>query len=146
MTMERRSLPKSWKGGIAGVPAVGFSLLPKFVCPVCSPGDAALLSAMGVGFLASTRYLLPLTAILLAVAVASLFVGAPNRRGRAPFWTGTVGAVFILFGKFWVDATMVTYAGIGLLVIASVWNAVPRKTKADFCGACLPARSKRSTT
>jgi hypothetical protein len=131
----------TWKN-VAGVPAVGFSLLPKFVCPVCSPGYAALLSALGVGFLASTRYLLPLTALLLAVAVASLFVGAPNRRGRAPFWTGTVGAVVILFGKFWVDAATVTYAGVGLLVLASVWNAVPRRTTADFCGACLPAEAR----
>jgi hypothetical protein len=95
---------------------------------------------LGVGFLASTRYLLPVTALLLAVAVASLFVGAPNRRGRAPFWTGTVAAVVILLGKFWIDAAMVTYAGVGLLVLASAWNAVPRKTT-DFCGACLPAEA-----
>jgi hypothetical protein len=122
-----------WKDAF-GVPAVGFSLLPKFVCPVCSPGYSALLSALGVGFLASTRYLLPLTTVLIGVAVASLFVGASNRRGRAPFWMGVVASAVILFGKFWIDAATVTYVGVGLLVIASVWNAVPRKTKADSAG------------
>lgn len=131
-----------WKHSMAGVPAMGLSLLPKFVCPMCAPGYAALLSALGVGFLASTRYLLPLTAVLLGVAGASLFIGARTRHGLAPLRMGVVAAVVILFGKFLFDAALTTYSGVGPLVIASVWNAVPQRATADFCGSCLPAEAR----
>ena len=135
----------TWKSGVLGLPAVGLSLLPKLVCPFCSPGYAALLSSVGVGFLASTRYLLPLTTILLSVAVASLLVGATRRHGRGPFWMGVGAAGFILFGKFSLDSALVMYSGVGLLVIASVWNALPRRTSATFCGACLPTEVRSQT-
>lgn len=101
--------------------------------------------ALGVGFLVSTRYLLPLTTILLTLAVASLFIGAASRRGCGPFWTGAEAVGFILFGKFSLNAALVMYAGVGLLVIASVWNAFPRRTTADFCGNCLPADVRSHT-
>ena len=35
------------------------SLLPKVICPMCSPAYAAVLSSVGLGFLVSTAYLLP---------------------------------------------------------------------------------------
>jgi hypothetical protein len=129
---------RRWKNGVLGLPAVGLSLVPKFVCPVCSPAYAALLSSLGVSFLASTRYLFPLTTVLLSVAVASMFIGAATRRGRAPFWTGVAAAVLILFGKFSLDSAVVMYSGVGSLVIASAWNAFPRRTTGPVCGACLP--------
>ena len=128
-----------WKHGILGVPAVGLSVLPKVVCPVCSPAYAALLSSLGIGFLASTRYVLPLTAVLLAAAVASLFIGAATRRGLAPFWSGVFAAGCIVLGKFVLDSAVATYAGIGMLVVASVWSAVPRRTAASYgklAGCC----------
>lgn len=129
---------RTWKSRVLGLPAVGLSLVPKFVCPVCSPGYAALLSSLGVGFLASTRYLFPLTTMLLTIAVASLFIGATTGHGLVPFWIGGAAAAFILFGKFSLDSALVMYFGVGLLVMASVWNAIPRRPTANVCG-CLPA-------
>jgi len=87
---------RTWKQTVLGIPAIGVSALPKIVCPVCAPAYAAVVSALGVGFLASTRYLLPLTTMLLTLALASLFIGAAARRGRRPFWIGTAAATFIL--------------------------------------------------
>ena len=133
---------RTWKRGVFGLPAVGLSLLPKVVCPMCSPAYAALSSALGVGFLASTRYLFPLTTVLLSVAVASMFIGATTRRGRGPFWTGVAAAAGILFGKFSLDSARVMYAGVGLLVVASVWNAFSRHTTETFCGGCLPTEDR----
>ena len=129
-----------WTSGIAGMPAIGASMLPKVVCPVCSPGYAALLSSLGVGFLASARYLLPFTAALLTVTVASLFIDARKRRGFGPLTIGITAAMLILVGKFGVDSAAVMYVGIGLLVVACACNAVARRGTTDFCAAgCLPA-------
>lgn len=132
---------RTWKEGVLAGPAVGVSLLPKFVCPVCSPAYAALLSSLGLGFLISTRYLLPLTLVFLSLAVAALGFRSSTRRGRRPFCTGLAAAGGVLMGKFWLDSPATTYTGVGLLVLASVWNAVPRRPTASVCPACLPTEA-----
>ena len=68
---------------LAGLlPAVGAALLPKLTCPACWPAYAALLSALGVGFIDYTPYLLPLTLAFLAVTLAIL--AWRPRRGPKP--------------------------------------------------------------
>jgi hypothetical protein len=95
-----------------------------------------VLSSLGLGFLVSTTYLLPVTVAFLAVAVGALAFRAPSRRGLRPFWVGVIAAGSVLAGKFWLDSERITYAGVGLLVVASVWNVIPRR--AIIC-SCLPA-------
>ena len=126
---------RTWKQSVVSLPAVGFSLVPKVICPVCSPAYAAVVSSLGLGFLISTKYVLPLTLILLSFAVGSLGFRASSRRGLGPFWMGVAAAGGILIGKFAYDSVITTYSGVGLLVVASVWNAIPQRT---FCPACLP--------
>ncbi len=63
---------RTWKESAMALPGIGVSLLPKVVCPMCSAAYAALVSSLGLGFLISTRYLLSLTAIFLAIAVGAL--------------------------------------------------------------------------
>src|SRR5712692_6225158 len=104
---------RTWKEGVLAGPAVGVSLLPKLVCPVCSPGYAALLSSLGLGFLISTRYLLPLTLVFLSLAVAALGLRSSTRRGRGPFWVGLAAACGILTGKFWFDSAAMTFGAVG---------------------------------
>src|SRR5579872_111663 len=128
------------KQGLLALPGVGVSLLPKLMCPACWPAYAALLSSVGLGFLISTTYLLPLTALFLIVAVASLRFRASTRRGLAPFWIGLAAGALILGGKFYLESTPVADAGIGFLIAASIWNSWPRQPmSADFCPACVPA-------
>jgi len=127
---------RTWKETALAVPGVGVSMLPKVICPICSPAYAAVLSSLGLGFLVSTTYLLPVTVACLAVAVSALAFRASSRRGLRPFWTGMIAAGSVVAGKFWLDAATITYTGVGLLVFASVWNVIPRR--ANIC-SCLPA-------
>src|SRR5713101_5339430 len=105
---------RTWKETTLAVPGVGVSMLPKVICPVCSPAYAAVLSSLGLGFLVSTTYLLALTVVFLAVAVGALAFRASSRRGLRPFWTGVLAASGVAAGKFWLDSATITYTGVGL--------------------------------
>jgi mercuric ion transport protein len=120
-------MTRTLKQGLLALPGVGVSLLPKLMCPACWPAYAAVLSSVGLGFLISTTYLLPLTVLFLAVAVGSLSFRASSRRGLGPLWMGVASGALILGGKFYLDSALVTYAGVGFLVVASVWNSWPRQ-------------------
>jgi len=109
------------------VPAVGASLLPKLICPMCWPVYAGIVSSMGLGFLIGTAYLLPVTAVFLVVSTGALAFRARQRRGYAPFWTGSVVAMVVLLAKFRFDSVAATYAGVMLLVAVSIWNIWPRR-------------------
>src|SRR2546427_12053208 len=54
------------------VPGIVAALLPSLTCPLCWPAYAGVLSSLGVGFVGTTAYLLPLTATFLAIAVGAL--------------------------------------------------------------------------
>lgn len=110
---------------VALLPAIGAALLPKLTCPVCWPAYAAVLSALGVGFIDYTPYLMPLTLVFLAVTLAIL--AWRPRRGYAPLALGTAASAVVLVGKFFFDSDLAVYIGIALLVGASMWNAWPRK-------------------
>jgi mercuric ion transport protein len=60
------------KRTLVALPGVGVSLLPKLMCPACWPACAGIVSALGLGFLVSTKYLLLLTAVFLSITLASL--------------------------------------------------------------------------
>lgn len=123
---------RTWKQSLAAVPSIGISLLPKLACPFCWPAYAGLLSSIGLGFLISTRYLLPLTAAFLVLALGALVFRAKQRHGYGPFVLGLVAAVGVMAGKFELESNPGLYSAVGILVIASLWNAWPhaqRKTK-----------------
>lgn len=127
------------KHATASLPGVGVAFLPKVVCPLCSPAYAALLSSVGLPFLATARYLLPLTFGFMTIAVGALYYRAETRRGFGPFWIGAVGAASVLAGKFWLDSVASIYIGVVLLIAASIWNAMPKRIT---CPACEAGASK----
>ncbi len=129
---------RTWKQNLLAVPGVGLSLLPKLACPACWPAYAGLLSSVGLGFMVSTVYLLPMTAAFLLLAVAMLAFRARRRRGYGPFALGFIAASFILLGKFSLASNPVLYAGLGLLILASVWNSCPIISRC----ICAPATEK----
>ena len=86
---------------------------------------------MGLGFLISAAYLLPLTIAFLTVALAALAFRARKRRGLGPFIIGLVAGIGILLGKFVWDSNAAVYSGVGMLVVASVWNAWPRREQLE---------------
>lgn len=127
------------------LPAIGFSLLPKLVCPACWPAYAGLLSAVGLGFLVQTEFLLPLTAMFLGIVLVGLAFRARTRCGYGPLLLGIVGAAAAMAGKFALESAPIFYAGLGLLVGASLWNTWPqRKSKIASCRECAPAERRSS--
>src|SRR5262249_55495601 len=93
-------MSRGWKQGLLSLPGIGLSALPKLACPVCWPAYAGLLSSLGLGFLISAAYLLPLTIIFLTLALAALAFRAKSRRGLGPFLIGLIAAMSVLLGKF----------------------------------------------
>ena len=122
------------KQNLLAMPGIGMALVPKLVCPACWPAYAGLLSTFGLGFLGSTKYLLPLTAVFLLVAVGLLAFRARRRRGYLPFILGGLAASLLMYGKFSLS-NPVLYAGLGLLIMASVWNSWPLPLRCE----CAPA-------
>ena len=136
---------RTWKQNLMTVPAIGVSILPKLACPACWPAYAALLSSIGLGFLISTVYLLPMTVVLLSLALAALAFRAKQRRGYGPFLLGFVAAAAVLLGKFVWESKPTMYSAFGLLVIASLWNAWPRKTTTPIATMCPNCEVKEVT-
>lgn len=117
---------RTWKQGLLALPGVGISVLPKLACPACWPAYAGLLSSVGLGFLISAKYLLPLPAAFLVLVLAALVFRARHRRGYGPFLIGVIAAFGVLVGKFVWSSHTIVYSTVGLLVIASLWNSWPR--------------------
>src|SRR5262249_29576471 len=127
--------------GVLTLPAVAVSLLPKVACPVCAPAYTALLSAVGLGFL-GRRYLLPVTAGFLTLALAALVFRASDRWGRGPFGVGVAGAAAVRGGGFLLGSDSTSYVGVGLILAASIWNAIPRRKTPEACLACPPPATR----
>src|SRR5260370_20491210 len=107
-----------WRQSILAVPSIGVSVLPKLACPACWPAYAALLSSIGLGFLISVRYLLPLTIAFLVLALAAMLFNARNRRGYGPFLLALLAAVRVLLWKVAWGFPPPRYRFPPLLVIA----------------------------
>ena len=123
---DRSSRWTTWKNSAPALPGIGLALLPKLTCAACWPAYAGLLSALGVGFIDYTPYLLALTVLFLLVTLGSLAYRARKRRGYWPFALGTIAAIVVLIGKFALDSDVALYSGITALVAVSLWNAWPK--------------------
>src|SRR5437660_1240924 len=84
-------MSRSWKQSLLTVPGLGIALLPKLACPLCWPAYAGLLSSVGLGFLISTTYLLPVTTAFLIALLIALAFRAKQRHDYGPLGLGTVG-------------------------------------------------------
>src|SRR5258708_39573863 len=99
-------MTRPWKQSLLALPGVGVSILPKLACPACWPAYAGLLSSVGLGFLISTAYLLPLTVAFLVLALAALAVRATERRGYGPFILGLVPRGGVLVCKLAFESNL----------------------------------------
>lgn len=137
-TPEQTKHGSRWRLNGATLPAIGVAFLPKLACPACWPAYAGLFSSSGVGFFDYTPYLLPLTVVFVLIAVAALAFRAKQRRGYKPFLVGILAAGILLIGKFHYENDTAMYAGLLLLVAASLWNTWPKPSPAGVeCPACV---------
>jgi len=134
---------RTWKQSLLTLPGVGVSILPNLACPACWPAYAALLSSIGLGFLISRAYLLPMTVALLSLALAAIAFRAKQRNGYGPFLLGMLAAAAVLLGKFVWESRLTMYSALGLLVTASLWNARPRAANHLAKWQCAPAANKK---
>ncbi len=125
------------------IPAMLFALLPKVACPACWPAYVGVLSAVGLGFLTRTEYLVPLTVLFLTVVLVGQAFGAGRRRGYGPLGLGIIASTGVLLGKFTLHSGFLFYSGLALLVGSSFWNTWPRKQSKTASGCeCAPAGSR----
>ena len=129
---------RTWKQSLMILPGVSVSMLPKLACPACWPAYAALLSSIGLGFLISTVYLLPMTVALLSLALGAIAYRAKQRNGYGPFLLALVAVTVVPLGKFVWESKPTMYSAFGLLVVASLWNAWPRHAPSEvpMCPGC----------
>ena len=112
-----------------GIPMSALTALP--VCPACYPAYAGILSALGLGALANTTAQTVLTGVLLSAALIALLYRASSRRGLGPFAVGAIATLVVIASKFVLGLDGGTYLGVGVLVLASVWNVWPRADAAS---------------
>ena len=127
------------KRNLVAVPGILLSILPFGGCPACWPIYGGVLSALGMGFLLSSRYLFPLTALFLFVALLVLGYRARTRHGYGPLALGLIATALILGGKFSFESNVLAYFGVALVVASSLWNSWPRRTTAARCSNCTPS-------
>lgn len=125
---------------VLAMPGIGVALLPKLACPLCWPAYAALVSALGLGFLLTAAVLFWITAICLLTTVVSLAIGSRKRHGQGPAFAATVASLMIVIGKFGVGSERLAYTGVALLAAAALWNAWSRHpTGIENCRRCASA-------
>jgi hypothetical protein len=124
---------RPWLRNLTAVPGIAAGLLPNVTCPACWPAYVGLLSALGLGFLMSSAYLVPLTAALLLAAVGMMGRKARERHGDGPLVLGSGAAATLLAGNFVFESQIMTYVGIAVLIAASLWNSWPRRLASGPC-------------
>jgi hypothetical protein len=100
------------------LPAVVLVLLPK--CPLCLMVWLGALSSLGVSSWVSGLWGAPLAIGLLALTASALVLRARRSRDWGPVLVGLLGSGALLAGKLWLDAPPLLYAGLSLLVVASI--------------------------
>ena len=114
------------RGGrsVLGIPVAALAALP--LCPACYPAYAGVLGALGLTALSDTTVQTVLTVVFLFVALGALLYKATTRRGYGPFALGTAASVVLSASKFMMGIDAITYAAVGVLVLAGAWNVWPR--------------------
>lgn len=136
MEQIKISKKKNRFGFLATLPSILTALLPKFVCPICWPIYAGIVSSLGISLTNYAKYLLPVMIVLLAVSLFALGFKAENRWGFRPLLLGIVASLTMIVGKFGWHSNVALYSGVILLITASVWNAWPKRKSNLTCNAC----------
>ena len=101
--------------------AIAIALLPK--CPACWSVYAGLSSVLGLSIALEPRYLVPLTAGSMALAVGGLWLRARRGGGYGPSVLGALMAASVLIGKFLLENQPWTYVSLLGLVVAALWSS-----------------------
>lgn len=114
------------------------------VCPLCPSAATALLASIGVSGLAAAALLKPLLAAFLAVALAGLTLGYRRHRRPWPLALALPGALAVYGARWLVSSAPLLYGGIGLLLAASVADALAQRRVRPCCEAAASQTAGRS--
>ncbi len=132
LVQSHASSRRAEAASVFGIPAAALAALP--ACPACYPLYAGVLSSLGLAPLLGTGAQTVLSVAFLTGALAALVYRAKARRGYLPFAVGTVASLVVVGGKFGLGWDALTYAGVSLLIGASLWNIWPQRGS-DDCSA-----------
>jgi len=100
------------------LPAVALVLLPK--CPLCLMAWLGALGSLGVSSWVIGLWGAPLAIGLLVLTNSALLLRVRQSRDWSPVLVGLLGSGALLAGKLLLDAPLLLYVGMGLLVTASL--------------------------
>ena len=88
----------------------------------------SILGAFGVTLSEISKYMFPLTCILLGVSLLSLFIKR-KKFMHGPFLLGVFASIIILLSKYYEKTKLnkLIYPGNILMIIAAIWNAKMNK-------------------
>ncbi len=121
------------------------------VAAACCLGIPVILSAVGavgLGFVVQDAYLMPLFVVFVGFSLFMLYRSARKHDKLAPFWLGVAAAtvsttaLWLLVTGLWPQP-MLLYAGLTLLIAASLWDVLAWHNKA---AACEPTPAPPSPT
>jgi mercuric ion transport protein len=119
---DQQTVGRGWIRSLALIPGAVLPLLPSATCPACIAAYAGVLSAFGLGFLFTERVLAPLTAVFLVIGLASVAWATRAHRSLGPLALAVVGSAGVAAGRLVWSIQPLLYAGVALLVFASLWN------------------------
>ena len=119
--MRAEKVPSRHRRLGATFAAIAIALLPK--CPACWSAYAGLSSVLGLSIAVELRYLVPLTAGSMTVAVGGLWLRARRGGGYGPSVLGALMAASVLIGKFVLENQPWTYTSLIGLVLAALWSS-----------------------
>ena len=84
----------------------------------------SILGAFGVTLSEISKYMFPLTCVLLGISLLSLFIKR-KKILHGPFLLGVFSSIIILLGKYYEKTKLnkLIYPGNILMIIAAIWNA-----------------------
>lgn len=116
-----------WLRSLALIPGAVASFLPVATCPSCLVAYTAVLSSLGLGFLANNKVTTPLVAVFLALGMGSMAWSA-RRHGRlGPLTLTVAGSAAVVVGRLVWSLPPVMYVGSALIFGASIWNLYVRR-------------------
>lgn len=88
----------------------------------------SILGAFGVTLSEISKYMFPITCILLGVSLLSLYIKR-KKILHGPFLLGVFSAIIIILGKYYEKTKLskLVYPGNVLMIIAAIWNAKMNK-------------------
>src|SRR3989442_5551727 len=122
------------------IPGAALPLLPAASCPACLTAYAGVLSAVGLGFLLSDQVLKPLIIIFLLIGIAGAGFSMLSHRRPGPLVFTLIGSAAVALGRLFWSAPPLPYAGVALLIGASLWELLVKRPRPEALMQMRPTR------